>query len=203
VTGKAPCVSKIVAFIVKNINTRSSTRRWEQWRCRVMGRLFLVSFSSTFYARVFRTKVFSLRRVWLRTNFHTKNAWVKCWWNWHLFDHPRHLCCRICLHLLLPRPRKPIITLRSNKFTTFSKVCIFVYCKIAKIKKLFRELIDVQTNVFVNHKLRGEKGQIYCDYQIYISIRAWETKNIKNCIPGYSRGCLDQCFLYHRDLKAT
>jgi hypothetical protein len=44
----------------------------------------LLSISSTFYPRLFRTKVFSLLRVWLWMNFCTKKARVKCWWNWHL-----------------------------------------------------------------------------------------------------------------------
>jgi len=46
------------------------------------------SASSTFYARIFHTKVFwvffYLLRVWLWTNFRMKNAGVKCWLNWHL-----------------------------------------------------------------------------------------------------------------------
>ncbi len=41
-----------------------------------------VSISSTFYVRLFCTNVFSLLRFWLWTNFCTKNALVKCWWNW-------------------------------------------------------------------------------------------------------------------------
>ena len=44
----------------------------------------LLSISSTFYACIFCTKVFSLLRVWLWTNFRTKNARVRCWWNWML-----------------------------------------------------------------------------------------------------------------------
>jgi len=31
---------------------------------------------------------FSLPRIWLQTNFHTKNARVKSWWNW-----PQHTLC--------------------------------------------------------------------------------------------------------------
>jgi hypothetical protein len=42
-----------------------------------------VSISSTFYMGIFRTKVISLLRVWLWKNFCTRNACVKCWWNWH------------------------------------------------------------------------------------------------------------------------
>jgi len=44
----------------------------------------LVSISSTFYVRIFCTRVFSLLRFWLWTNFCTKNTCVECWWNWHL-----------------------------------------------------------------------------------------------------------------------
>jgi len=48
----------------------------------------LESISSTFYARLFCTKVFwaalSLLGVWLWTNFRKKNARIKCWRNWHL-----------------------------------------------------------------------------------------------------------------------
>jgi len=44
----------------------------------------LWSISSTLNAKILRTKVFSLLRVWLWRNFRMKNAQVKCWWNWHL-----------------------------------------------------------------------------------------------------------------------
>ncbi len=44
--------------------------------------LLQMSISSMFYVRIFHTKVFSLLIVWLWTNFRTKNAFVKCWWNW-------------------------------------------------------------------------------------------------------------------------
>ncbi len=37
----------------------------------------------------------SLFGVWLWTNFQTKNARVKCWWNWHLFVFP--LCIQLTL----------------------------------------------------------------------------------------------------------
>jgi len=42
------------------------------------------SISSTSYTHIFLTKVFSLLRVWLWTNFHTKNVRVRRWWNWRL-----------------------------------------------------------------------------------------------------------------------
>jgi len=32
---------------------------------------------------------FYLLRVWLWTNFCTKNVLVKCWWNWHTWGHIR------------------------------------------------------------------------------------------------------------------
>jgi len=42
--------------------------------------------SSKFYTPIFlyesKLSSFSLLRVWLWTNFRTKNARVKCWWNW-------------------------------------------------------------------------------------------------------------------------
>jgi len=41
-----------------------------------------LTFSSTFYTHLFHMKVFYLLRVWLWMNFHTKNARIKCWWNW-------------------------------------------------------------------------------------------------------------------------
>jgi len=41
-----------------------------------------VSISSTFYVQIFRTNVVSAVRVWLWTNYCTKNAREKCWWNW-------------------------------------------------------------------------------------------------------------------------
>jgi hypothetical protein len=48
-----------------------------------------VSISSTFYAQVFLYKStlcsFSPVTFWLwpkKKHFNTKNAWVKCWWNW-------------------------------------------------------------------------------------------------------------------------
>jgi len=44
------------------------------------------SISSTFYKCIFLYESllssFFLLRVWLWTNFRTKNAHVKCWWNW-------------------------------------------------------------------------------------------------------------------------
>ncbi len=56
------------------------------------------SISSMYYARFFRTKFwhqkfqyFVLGFIVLATNFRTKNAHEKCWWNWHLlgFDAQR------------------------------------------------------------------------------------------------------------------
>jgi hypothetical protein len=48
--------------------------------------LYHGSISSTFYARIFCTKIFWAVFFWLEfvlgTNFHTKNAYVRCWWNW-------------------------------------------------------------------------------------------------------------------------
>jgi len=65
------------------------TTTWNQnsrnWACRHCD--WRLSISSTFYVRIFCTKVFSLLRVWLWMNFSMKNAHVKYWWNWHLrFD---------------------------------------------------------------------------------------------------------------------
>jgi len=42
---------------------------------------------------------FSLLRVWLWTNICTKNAPVKCWWNWLLHDNSSK-----CMSNLLPFP---------------------------------------------------------------------------------------------------
>ncbi len=51
--------------------------------------LVQVLISSTFYVRIFRTHVVSAAFLWLhvrrksyQNNFHTKNWYVKCWWNW-------------------------------------------------------------------------------------------------------------------------
>jgi len=58
----------------------------------------LPSISSTFYARLFRTKfwcqktkvLFSLP-FWRKKHFRMKNASVKCWWNWHLVEIKLHV----------------------------------------------------------------------------------------------------------------
>ncbi len=44
----------------------------------------LVSISSTLNARILHTNVFFLVTFWLWTNFRTKNARKKGWWNWAL-----------------------------------------------------------------------------------------------------------------------
>ncbi len=45
-----------------------------------------MSISSTFYVRIFRTNVVFLLTFWLCWKIRTKNAHVKCWWNWHLMS---------------------------------------------------------------------------------------------------------------------
>ncbi len=41
-----------------------------------------VSISSTFYARVFHTKVLFCQNVTRENHFRTKKTCTKCWWNW-------------------------------------------------------------------------------------------------------------------------
>jgi len=44
----------------------------------------LVSISSTFYVRIFRTNVIFLVTFWLCQKIRMKNLYVKRWWNWAL-----------------------------------------------------------------------------------------------------------------------
>ncbi len=60
----------------KYINAGKAVKYYWNW--------LLVLISSTFYTRIFHTKVFSLHRDCLWTNFCTKNAHIKRCWNWLL-----------------------------------------------------------------------------------------------------------------------
>jgi len=62
---------------ISKLNQKSFSETWWQ----------LVSISSTFYARIFRTKdnCATFSRILAKKNhFRMKNVCVKCWWNWHL-----------------------------------------------------------------------------------------------------------------------
>ncbi len=107
-------------------------------------KVVLESISSTFYANVFRTKVWRPKlRSWLlglkfwRQKFCTKNVSVKRWWNWHLmFDNGRSftsedgLCFRF--HSLKGTFQTEVIFMSDNSsaFANSDKVLLLDYVMI-------------------------------------------------------------------------
>jgi hypothetical protein len=93
-----------------------------------------VSISSTLYAQIFCTNVFSAAflRTYVRTyvekscqkdDVRTKNSNVKCWWNWHQFEvfpqhfHPKFVHSKLFLRFGLfwiNLCRTALFTLQSN-----------------------------------------------------------------------------------------
>jgi len=65
----------ILKLQIKTFRRRDWTTRISDWTSRCQ---FHQHFTCAFFIR----KCFSMLRVWLWTNFRTKNLLVKRWWNW-------------------------------------------------------------------------------------------------------------------------
>jgi len=86
-------VSLYAIFLIKNYKPNlqlpirekiKSTFDTKEARVKCWWKWHLWSISSTFYTRIFFTKVLFCQNVTREKHFCTKNSLVKYWWKWHL-----------------------------------------------------------------------------------------------------------------------